>query len=108
MSALKATPGPWRFNAPDTIVSNQSHPVARLTEPHNRVLSGGAIGNDGPLIAAAPDLYAALGILVAEERHFCSQCGRVLTERACGPTHAARAAWWDAARAAIAKARGES
>ncbi len=27
------TPGPWRFNeSTQTIVSNQSHPIARLTE----------------------------------------------------------------------------
>ena len=55
------TPGPWRFNeATQTIVSNQSHPVARLTEPFHRQCHGGKTGNDGPLIAAAPDLLIAL------------------------------------------------
>lgn len=56
------TPGPWRFNshgwAPTqgTIVSNQSHPICELADAKHRQCYGGKTGNDGPLIAAAPEL----------------------------------------------------
>lgn len=55
----KHTPGPWRLNTFDgrTILSNQSHPIAVLSDPFHRQVKGGT-GNDGPLIAAAPDLLA--------------------------------------------------
>ena len=60
MSA-RHTPGPWRFNeATQTVVSNQSHPIATLSAPFHRQCSGGQTGLDGPLIAAAPELLAAL------------------------------------------------
>jgi hypothetical protein len=57
---MKHTPGPWRLSHNgQTIVSNQSHPVATLSDPFHRQCEWGT-GNDGPLIAAAPDLLAAL------------------------------------------------
>ena len=65
------TPGPWRFvEASQTIVSNQSHPVARLSEPFHRQCHGGRTGNDGPLIAATPELLADLRVAAAALRDY--------------------------------------
>ena len=93
---LKATPGPWRLNG-DTIVSNQSHPVATLSDPFHRQVEGIGTGHDGPLIAAAPDLYAALEDIEQ-------------TIREAGPTPSTQDVnrWHALADAALAKARGEA
>ena len=89
----KHTPGPWRFNshawAPSqgTVVSSQSHPICELAEAKHRQCYGGQTGYDGPLIAAAPELLAAL---------------REIVESKSGYGHS----MWDRARAAIEKATG--
>jgi hypothetical protein len=76
-----------------TVLSNQSHPVATLSDPSHRQVEvrPGVVrtGNDGPFIAAAPDLYAALDSLM--------RLGTLDDQPAI-----------DAARAALAKARGET
>lgn len=53
-AALAATPGPWGINRTgNTIVSNQSHPVATVSDAFHRQLAGGGVGNDAAFIAAA-------------------------------------------------------
>ena len=93
---LKATPGPWRLNG-DTIVSNQSHPVATLSDPSHRQVEGIGTGHDGPLIAAAPDLYAALETFVLDYAEGWQEAQNITP-----PDRIV------AARAALAKARGEA
>ncbi len=48
--AEKACPGPWTLNG-DTILSNQSHPIATLSHPRHRLCWHGT-GKDGEYIAA--------------------------------------------------------
>ncbi|EIV5186972.1 ead/Ea22-like family protein [Serratia marcescens] len=53
-AAMAATPGPWGINRiGNTIVSNQSHPVATVSDAFHRQLAGGGVGNDAAFIAAA-------------------------------------------------------
>lgn len=53
-AAEKATPGPWRIaRNGKTITSNQSHPVAVVTEDFHRMLANGKTGGDAEFIAAA-------------------------------------------------------
>ncbi|OAH27083.1 ead/Ea22-like family protein [Serratia marcescens] len=61
-AAMAATPGPWGINrAGNTIVSNQSHPVATLSNAFHRQLADGGVGKDAEFIAAAnPDVVLAL------------------------------------------------
>lgn len=61
-AAMAATPGPWEINrAGNTIVSNQSHPVATVSDAFHRQLAGGGVGKDAEFIAAAnPDVVLEL------------------------------------------------
>lgn len=53
-AAMAATPGPWGINRTgNTIVSNQSHPVATVSGAFHRQLAGGGVGDDAAFIAAA-------------------------------------------------------
>lgn len=56
-AAMAATPGPWGINRTgNTIVSNQSHPIATVSDAFHRQLAGGGVGKDAAFIAAAnPD-----------------------------------------------------
>ena len=64
-AAMAATPGPWGINrAGNTIVSNQSHPVATLSNAFHRQLADGGVGKDAEFIAAANP--AAILALLAE------------------------------------------
>ncbi|HGN9415393.1 ead/Ea22-like family protein [Klebsiella pneumoniae] len=53
-AAKKATPGPWAL-ARDrkTVVSNQSHPIANLSDAMHRMLADGTTGQDAEFIALA-------------------------------------------------------
>lgn len=64
-AAMAATPGPWGINRTgNTIVSNQSHPVATLSDAFHRQLAGGGVGKDAEFITAANP--AAVLALLAE------------------------------------------
>lgn len=53
-AAMAATPGPWSINRTgNTIVSNQSHPLATVSDAFHRQLAGGGVGKDAEFIAAA-------------------------------------------------------
>lgn len=53
-AAEKATPGPWCIaRNGKTITSNQSHPVAVITEDFHRMLANGKTGGDAEFISAA-------------------------------------------------------
>lgn len=64
-AAMAATPGPWGINRTgNTIVSNQSHPVATVSDAFHRQLAGGGVGKDAEFISAANP--AAVLALLAE------------------------------------------
>ncbi|MCU6241182.1 ead/Ea22-like family protein [Enterobacter asburiae] len=70
-SAKKATPGPWDIaRNGKTITSNQSHPVAVITEDFHRFLANGKTGGDAEFIAAAnpATVLALLDELEAKEK----------------------------------------
>ena len=86
MSA-KHTPGPWRVNAPASVVSIDGLHVCDVngygaTDERKRA--------DAVLISAAPDLLAALEYIMAWDSNWTVEQARTM------------------ARAAIAKARGEA
>ncbi|MEL5614386.1 ead/Ea22-like family protein [Serratia marcescens] len=67
-AAMAATPGPWGINRTgNTIVSNQSHPVATVSDAFHRQLAGGGVGKDAEFIAAANP--AAVLALLADNEH---------------------------------------
>lgn len=102
MSAGRHTPGPWRFNeATQTIVSNQSHPIAKLSDSYHRKLHDGTTGNDGALIAAAPELLEALKVWLRYFGGDHETAILAIAEDGSTLTHAQ-----ERARAAIAKAEG--
>jgi hypothetical protein len=93
MEATKWTPGPWRLNEWRHVVGPNGKEI-RCT---GLSLAGGNVGLEEPeandaLIAAAPDLYAALADLV----DVIDRLGAIRSSR------------MDDARAALAKARGET
>jgi hypothetical protein len=80
------TPGPWHFdNLQKLWASNGDWPLAEL--------KGGALRSDMALIAAAPELLAALSDLLNATDTY--------------PANYAHASAFDKAHAAIAKAKGE-
>lgn len=53
-SAEKATPGPWGVARDSkTLVSNQSHPIATVSDAMHRMLADGSTGKDAEFIALA-------------------------------------------------------
>lgn len=70
-AAEKATPGPWGIaRNGKTITSNQSHPVAVITEDFHRLLDNGKTGGDAEFIASAnpATVLALLDELEAKDR----------------------------------------
>lgn len=68
-AAMAATPGPWGINRTgNTIVSNQSHPVATVSDAFHRQLAGGGVGKDAEFIAAA-NPAVVLALLAELERY---------------------------------------
>lgn len=61
-AAMASTPGPWGIDRTgNTIVSNQSHPLATVSDAFHRQLAGGGVGKDAEFIAAAnPAVVLAL------------------------------------------------
>lgn len=108
MSETKHTPGPWRYGAPWDKPNGGRTIFGRHVDEYIADVYAGHHADDsvdGPrgeanarLIAAAPDLLAALEAYVAGD--FEAQGSTLAAQR-----HNARR---DAARAAIAKARGET
>lgn len=53
-AAEKATPGPWGVvRDGKTLVSNQSHPIATVSDAMHRMLADGSTGKDAEFIAPA-------------------------------------------------------
>ncbi|WP_227637316.1 ead/Ea22-like family protein [Klebsiella michiganensis] len=53
-AAEKATPGPWEVARDGkTLVSNQSHPIATVSDAMHRMLADGSTGQDAEFIALA-------------------------------------------------------
>ncbi|HCQ8983667.1 TPA: ead/Ea22-like family protein [Klebsiella pneumoniae] len=53
-AAKKATPGPWALaRNGKTVVSNQSHPIANVTDVMHRMLADGTTGQDAAFISLA-------------------------------------------------------
>ena len=53
-AAEKATPGPWGVARDGkTLVSNQSHPIATVSDAMHRMLDDGSTGKDAEFIALA-------------------------------------------------------
>ncbi|ENZ8715500.1 ead/Ea22-like family protein [Klebsiella aerogenes] len=53
-AAKKATPGPWALARDGkTVVSNQSHPIANVTDVMHRMLADGTTGQDAEFISLA-------------------------------------------------------
>ncbi|HGO4185470.1 TPA: ead/Ea22-like family protein [Klebsiella pneumoniae] len=53
-AAKKATPGPWALaRNGKTVVSNQSHPIANVTDVMHRMLADGTTGQDAEFISLA-------------------------------------------------------
>ena len=75
-AAEKATPGPWGIaRNGKTITSNQSHPVAVITEDFHRLLANGKTGGDAEFIAAAnpATVLALLDELEAKDKQIAEQ-----------------------------------
>lgn len=100
MSETKFTPGPWRQNPAakhEIIADSESLVICRTPSASGLIMK--AAPYNGTLIAAAPDLYAALNALVAAEDQFIADVDITVDDLI---TDAVKAA-----RAALAKARGE-
>ncbi|WP_373857524.1 ead/Ea22-like family protein [Klebsiella pneumoniae] len=87
-AAKKATPGPWAL-ARDrkTVVSNQSHPIANLSDAMHRMLADGTTGQDAEFISVANPanilaLVEALEKAQAAERRWHRVASRI-HEQAC-------------------------
>ena len=81
-AAEKATPGPWGIaRNGKTITSNQSHPVAVITEDFHRLLDNGKTGGDAEFIASAnpATVLALLDELEAAE-NLAKQQGNIAVE----------------------------
>lgn len=71
-AAERATPGPWGIARDGkTVVSNQSHPVATISDAMHRVLADGAAGQDAEFIALANPAHikALVEALEAKQPH---------------------------------------
>ena len=105
MTQSKHTPGPWRWLSPRTLVGDYDRRPVVLTSSDGGLECRGDDGlleyldpdsPDAHLIAAAPELLAALEPLAAEDCE--SYCGTTDPDHECALA---------IARAAIKKARGE-
>lgn len=94
MSETKFTPGPWALRDRDVMVDRGHWQIVENVQAGSPALGGSAEAN-GLLIAAAPELYEALDALLGA------------TEVLPGYEHEIFTAELDAARAALAKARGD-
>lgn len=102
MSGTKHTPGPWRvYPAGSCVPYYDVCPRVVANEPSGRSVHDAISDADAALIAAAPDLLAALESLT----HLCHCAGTGTLLPAYGTTPC-RSPQCIAARAAIAKARG--
>ncbi len=94
MSDTRWTPGPWQNDHGLRVYAETPAGFALIASTKHTDASSG----DAALIAAAPDLYAAL-----------EKCKRVLSDLPSTNQGGTRTrAAYDAARAALAKARGEA
>ncbi|MDV0591950.1 ead/Ea22-like family protein [Raoultella ornithinolytica] len=78
-AAEKATPGPWAL-ARDrkTVVSNQSHPIANLSDAMHRMLSDGTTGQDAEFISLAnPANILALVEALEKAQQLATQQGNI-------------------------------
>ena len=95
MSDTKFTPGPWRYDRTNGSPTTGEHMIAGAKPGYLaevRDCGSGDVRANAHLIAAAPDLYAALYALLK-------------ANLSCDDDNIDAA---DAARAALAKARGEA
>lgn len=100
MSAPEFTPGPWQVKRSGCISARGDGQLVATTGYRVAVVEGTAGAEDSAnaaLIAAAPDLFAALSDVLAKAGGDRASCGHPYT---CSCA-------FDAARAALAKARGE-
>lgn len=87
-AAEKATPGPWGVARDSkTLVSNQSHPIATVSDAMHRMLADGSTGKDAEFIALANPaniraLVEALEKAQAAERRWHRVASRI-HEQAC-------------------------
>lgn len=100
MNEARHTPGPWRVNPRGSDIWNiesekTGEHIARVS---SSMQPGGRFDDDARLIAAAPDLLSALEGCLRDMRSM-----RISND--CDPVNTYS---MDAARAAIAKARGEA
>ncbi len=96
---IKHTPGPWHIEGQDIVDDNRLWLITRTISTDDEAIAAVDEAN-ARLIAAAPDLLAALKQLVTDY-------GDCLMSDVPGPTDADGLAVFAAARAAIAKAEGE-
>lgn len=71
-AAKKATPGPWALaRNGKTVVSNQSHPIANVTDVMHRMLADGTTGQDAEFISLAnpANILALVEALEKEQRY---------------------------------------
>lgn len=71
-AAEKATPGPWGVARDSkTLVSNQSHPIATVSDAMHRMLADGSTGKDAEFIALAnpANILALVNALEKAQRH---------------------------------------
>ncbi|WP_228727560.1 ead/Ea22-like family protein [Klebsiella pneumoniae] len=76
-AAKKATPGPWAL-ARDrkTVVSNQSHPIANLSDAMHRMLADGTTGQDAEFISLANPANILSLVEALEKAQSANECLR--------------------------------
>ena len=69
-AAMKATPGPWSVARDGSVISNQYHPLATVSDGFHRLRSDGETGQDAEFIALAnpATILSLLGQLEAERQ----------------------------------------
>ena len=75
-AAEKATPGPWGVARDGkTLVSNQSHPIATVSDAMHRMLADGSTGKDAEFIALAnpANILALVEALEKAQQHIARQ-----------------------------------
>ncbi|EPN9502461.1 TPA: ead/Ea22-like family protein [Serratia marcescens] len=95
-AAMAATPGPWGINRiGNTIASNQSHPVATVSDAFHRQLAGGGVGNDAEFIAAVNPAVVLELLAELEAKDKALELEREKSRRVMSETHqqAERITW---------------